>query len=784
MSKESRSSAERSLKELGFIGSGPFEAVVVSHIDPNYMGSLKVDLLRKNKAGSLPERVGTTIEVSYLSPFYGVTNAIHSTPNDGYASTQKSYGMWFVPPDAGTKVLVIFAEGDISRGFWIGCVQSQYMNFMVPDGRASTELTTDATPSDLKGRKLPVGEYNKKVQSGVNKDPTLYDKPYNNDFTNTLQSQGLLVDENRGTTTSSARREVPSAVFGISTPGPVDKRQGAPTGEYGEFGSKANVFVNRLGGFSLVMDDGDDKLIRKSPASEGPPEYAYVEAGDLDGDRTIPHNELMRFRTRTGHQILMHNSEDLIYIGNSRGTTWIEMTSNGKIDIYANDSISVHSDQDINFTADRDVNIEGGRNINMRARGRETGGNIQMESKKDTNILVEENMKVDVKKAQDIIVAEDRKLTVGGDSHHDVTGTIFQLADADINTKASSAVNIQSGSDFNANSGAALNLQSASALNTLAGANLNLNGTAVNILGSGIVAIDGSSVALNGGAAGPASPAGSAQDAQEAETFEPLLVHQNSQVVPEDLSTVTVESIVKRMPGHEPWAHHENLSPRDFVPANTDITNEAAIEDVEPVVNPDTFRKNVTPSSSSTSISSSTTATGTQSTPPTFTGVTTPVSTSQQQDELGLPAKQSQSQVPENLVNYIISQEGFRENAFWDEQQYSIGYGTKARSRDEVISEPEARRRLEADVARRRSFVTDYGKNNGYNWNDEQINALTSFAYNLGTGSIDQVTAGGTRSNEEIAEKITQYNKAGGKRLAGLVARRNDESAWFKQATA
>lgn len=779
MAKESRSSAQRSLKELGFTGSGPFEAVVVSHLDPNYMGTLKVDLLRKNKAGSLPERVGTTIEVNYLSPFYGVTNSVHATPNDGYASTQKSYGMWFVPPDAGTKVLVIFAEGDISRGFWIGCVQDQYMNFMIPDGRASTELTTEGTPSELRGRKLPTGEYNKKVQAGVNKDPTLYRKPYNDDFTATLVAQGLLSDESRGTTTSSARREVPSAVFGISTPGPIDKRQGAPLGEYGEFGNKANVFVNRLGGFSFVMDDGDDKLIRKGPASEAPPEYAYVEAGETDGDRTIPHNELLRLRTRTGHQILMHNSEDLIYIGNARGTTWIEMSSNGKIDIYANDSISVHSDQDLNFTADRDVNIEGGRNINMRARGRDSEGHIQMESKKDTKILVEENMKVDVKKAQDIKIAEDRKLTVGGDSHHDVTGSIFELADADINSKASSALNLESGAAFNAKSGAALNLQSASDLNALAGANANLNGTAVNVLGSGVVAIDGSSVALNGGAAGPAGQAGSAQDAQEAEAFEPLLVHSLSKVVAEDLSTITVESIVKRMPSHEPWLQHENLSPSDFAPSNTDITVANAIPDAEQIASPDTFRKNISPSSSSTPATTPTSQVSSS-----YSTVSSPVSTGQEQDELGLPARQSQSTVPSNLVRFIAEQEGFRAKAFWDEKQYTNGFGTKARSSTEVITREVALQRLEADVARRRAFVIDYGEANGYNWNDGQIDALTSFAFNLGTGAISQVTANGTRSDDEIAEKITQYNKSGGQTLAGLVTRRNEESAWFRQSIA
>ena len=88
---------------------------------------------------------------------------------------------------------------------------------------------------------------------------------------------------------------------------------------------------------------------------------------ETGGDPSIPQNELIRLKTRTGHQILMHNSEDLIYIGNARGTTWIELTSNGKIDIYAKDSVSVHTENDYNVTADRDINFIAGRDINFTA---------------------------------------------------------------------------------------------------------------------------------------------------------------------------------------------------------------------------------------------------------------------------------------------------------------------------------------------------------------------------------------------------------------------------------
>ena len=137
----------------GVFDAGPYEAIVVNHLDTKYMGTLEVEILRYTGAGGTPERSGQVMNVKYLSPFYGVTPVKGLQENDGYQYTQKSYGMWMVPPDIGTKVLVIFAEGNANFGYWIGCIQDDYMNFMVPDGRASTDRTTDVTPQNLKGAK-------------------------------------------------------------------------------------------------------------------------------------------------------------------------------------------------------------------------------------------------------------------------------------------------------------------------------------------------------------------------------------------------------------------------------------------------------------------------------------------------------------------------------------------------------------------------------------------------------------------------------------------------------
>lgn len=394
---------------------GPYLAKIVSHIDPTYMGTLEVEILRPvGNAGDGTQ--GQLHQVKMVSPFWGSTGIDYVTkdPND-YNNTQKSYGMWFVPPDVGSTVLIFFIDGDSKRGYWFGCVPDEAVNFMVP-GIAATEFTVDG-----KGR-VPVAEYNKRASTGGS-DATQVKKP-KHPFATVLEKQGLLKDDIRGITTSSARREVPSHVFGISTPGPIDKKSGAKKGAVGKKEHRVEqAFVSRLGGSTFVMDDGDDKFLRKKSAGEAKPEYVSVEQNENGGNVAIPHNELVRIRTRTGHQILLHNSEDLIYIGNSSGTTWIELTSNGKIDIYAKDSISIHTENDLNVTAERDINLTAKRDFNVHAERF-----VKMTSKDMFNIYSFKDFKATAAQNYQIKAGTDGKLTVGGTTHIKSGGNHIETA--------------------------------------------------------------------------------------------------------------------------------------------------------------------------------------------------------------------------------------------------------------------------------------------------------------------------------------------------------------------
>ena len=57
-----------------------------------------------------------------------------------------------------------------------------------------------------------------------------------------MATQGLINDVNRGQSTASARRDVPNTVFGMNSPGPLDRSDGAPKGTYGEQGRAHPTF--------------------------------------------------------------------------------------------------------------------------------------------------------------------------------------------------------------------------------------------------------------------------------------------------------------------------------------------------------------------------------------------------------------------------------------------------------------------------------------------------------------------------------------------------------------
>jgi hypothetical protein len=369
--------------------------------DAKLAGRIRVWIPEFNSAEDDPNG---WIVCGYLSPFGGATTKTKNSRSivDTMQDTQTAYGFWAVPPDINNEVLVMFPGGDINRAIWVGVLFKEYMLHEVPGIAASDKNKQNAGNVTNPGKALPVAEYNKwDSTKDTIANPRHPRRPWHETRTRGIGDQGLIEDPIRGLTSSSAMRETPSHVVGLSTPGPVDPRNN------NEVQGPA-----RLGGHTFVMDDGD------------------VNGKD----------EYIGFRTRTGAMIRIDETNGLIYAINKKGTAWIQMDEEGNVDIFGAKSISMRTEQDFNLRADGNINIEAGQNIKMKAaqntdennkivdEGTGVGGNIYMQALNDLYCTVDDNAFITVTNGNlDVLVAAGNKTEyVALDENKRVDGNVIE----------------------------------------------------------------------------------------------------------------------------------------------------------------------------------------------------------------------------------------------------------------------------------------------------------------------------------------------------------------------
>lgn len=350
---------------------GPFFGTVMNNIDPTRSGRLQVYI--EAFGDGTQDDSSRWITVGYLPSYYGATPPGNTSNNsDGqYPGNQNSYGMWFTPPDLGVTVVCVFVNGDRSKGFYIGVVPVDGVNHMIP-AIGSEANYFPGNPNQeayfVDSALMPVTEINTN-NNRLDNASRFFDqkKPIQSVVAAGLFQQGLANDTERGPIRSSAQRESPSACYGISTPGtaiyqgglkPQDLRTKLNSGTV-----KPNELqvIGRMGGHTLVMDDGD-----------------------IDGK-----NQLFRLRSAKGHQIMMNDTGNFIYIAHANGQTWIELGVEGTVDIYSSNSVNVRSQGDINLHADRDITMWAGRDIKMHAHQ-----DMILESDRNFALTAQEDLRV------------------------------------------------------------------------------------------------------------------------------------------------------------------------------------------------------------------------------------------------------------------------------------------------------------------------------------------------------------------------------------------------------
>lgn len=130
-------------------------------------------------------------------------------------------------------------------------------------------------------------------------------------------------------------------------------------------------------------------------------------------------------------------------------------------------------------------------------------------------------------------------------------------------------------------------------------------------------------------------------------------------------------------------------------------------------------------------------------------------------------------------LDLIKSFEGCRLSSYkCPSNKWTIGWGrTSGVYEGMVISQAQADQFLFEDVQRFVNAVKQYQSR--FNFNQNEYDALVSFTYNCGEGSLAAVMSC-CNTKKEIAEECKLYNKSSdGQVLAGLVRRREEEYKLF-----
>lgn len=284
--------------------NGMFVGQVINNNDSLNTGRITVRI--SDFSGKATERI-----CLLCTPFGGHTDIVGSSEDEkkfgesegetGNGSP-KSYGMWTQPPAVNTNVVVLFTAG-MEQGVYIGSLIAKDRNAMMGGNASSQAYDGESTALSPSSEKNPYDR---------NDNDT---RPADNDALEVLKEKGLEEDYVRGHSMSSARRESPSRVFGMTT------REG----------------------HVISLDDGE---------KDGP-------------SRNI------RIKTKQGAQILLDDSNGFINIINQNGSSWIEIDKEGRIDMYSKAGVSISTEGDYNVHAKGHINMQADQGFNIKSTGSE-----------------------------------------------------------------------------------------------------------------------------------------------------------------------------------------------------------------------------------------------------------------------------------------------------------------------------------------------------------------------------------------------------------------------------
>lgn len=476
---------------------------VVDTADPQQMGRVRAMC---RSLGDLPSTELVDLPwAEYASPFAGDVQVGTRGPNDDEVTGPTTYGMWAIPK-VGAQVLIMCIDGNPQHRVWIGCLFPQFSPHTMPHGRYSYR-----DEALVEGEQKPAGPFDT-YESAINplyqNLQTAFPEPPTGNLNFEFASRGadFQVAGVRNTQLPNSLSEFADDVAGSDG-------QLVTTGFPAPFDSVRQ-------GYQISQIDPTDIVIEDSNVQEGEREAttvpnidnmvtALVSAGfhavSMD-DRA--ENSRMRFRTAAGHQVILDDTNERIYVSTAKGNNWIEIDQEGNIDIYTSGKLSATADKDVNFKTQGSFRVDAERGIHLNS-----GKEVRVTAQEDVSIDTQENIRAQARQ-----------------------NILLETKTTDVSIKAAQRFAVQSvNSDISLRSGANLLTFATSTSSHAAGSSYIVGSNTVDFGAAGQVTVSGSTIELNGPQARNPLDTVRATPAEPALAFSP-----------------------NRTPQHEPWARVDN----------------------------------------------------------------------------------------------------------------------------------------------------------------------------------------------------------------------------------
>jgi hypothetical protein len=242
---------------------------------------------------------------SYATPIGGQTRDFPAGPAGTVSSGLVSYGFW-APPKAGALCYVDFLYNDPNRRVYVGSYFRDHGNRSLPAGRNRPDIA--AGPLTDTFEPVQPAAANLKVQ-------------FNNKLTaSEAQTRGVY---ERAVAQDKTEK---------------DGTEGYQTDVVDSAALDPQTYcITTPGRHSIIMQDN-------------------------------PATGRVRIKTAAGHQLIMDDANERIYVSTAQGRSWIELDQDGRVHVYAEGDIGVSTGGDMNITCVGDFKVSAA-NIHLQSTG-------------------------------------------------------------------------------------------------------------------------------------------------------------------------------------------------------------------------------------------------------------------------------------------------------------------------------------------------------------------------------------------------------------------------------